>query len=144
MTKRDVNLENLPSCLEEGRLCAVVNAICPFTDDDKLRLLNVLRFAKRNNAEFYRFYTQRGNPLAKKMLAAPHVNWVKVVEWEYGVIETAKEKGDEAGMMTYFLGVFGMVEAFWPDCEDPLFTSLHARKDADYTTLDTRWTTLPS
>jgi len=139
MTKRVADLEKLPSCLEKGRLCAVVNAICPFTDDDKLRLLNVLRYAKHHNAEFYRFYTRQGQALANKMLATPSVNWQKVVDWEYGVIDIAKDKGDEAGMMAYFLGVFGMVEAFWPDCDDPLFTSLHARKDVDFTSLDTCW-----
>jgi len=138
---RVANLENLPKDLGKERICAVVDAICPFTEDDRETLLNVLRHAKHTNRIFYRFYCDNGGPLASRMLSRKDTDWQKIVNWEYGIIKIAKEQGMEAGLHADFLGVFGMVEAFWPECQDALILSLRARRDTEFATLDTCWTT---
>jgi len=140
MTRQVANLGLLPKRFKKGRICAVVDSICPFSKSDKKVLIAVLQHAKDTNLVFYKFYVNHGHNLAVKMLANPNTDWQKVVDWEYGVISIAETSGVEKGMVAYFLGVFGMVETFWTECEDPLFMDLHSRKYTDFATLDTQWT----
>lgn len=102
------------------RICQKVDAVVPFTFEEKECIRKLTRYAIEKCTEASRFYWKFGSDLADRADKAG-ANWIYISGWERAILALVAIYEMEAAWKLYRELTVWLVKKYWPDCNEKVY-----------------------